>query len=216
MVLGAEYENWNLARSTFLTRYLGRRFFAGRTVLIVGAGHGEIGATLYDLGAAVTCSDGRPAHLDHIQREYPYLSTRCDDLDSATLALPSVHAVIHFGTLYHLRNAAKGIRDAAAAAPYVILESLVTDSPDPECCPREDESTWQDQSLYGIGCRPSWAFIEAQWRLLGLAFVRVEDPILNAGLRQYTWAPEAPAIPERRRMWIAWRPDMPCPFAGEG
>ena len=75
------YHDWRDARVAAVREYYGDGFFAGRTLLELGCGYGDIGAQFAALGAQVTCSDGRAEHLAVLRDRWPALTVIPADLD---------------------------------------------------------------------------------------------------------------------------------------
>lgn len=215
----AHYVGWRAARLAALSKYLGPEFFAGKEVLEVGCGHGDLGAMLRALGAEVTCSDARAEHVQVLRERYPGLNSRVDDLDSATWVQDVLDArqargfdvVVHFGVLYHLEDVERSLHDVArllkpGPGAYLLLETEVCDSEDADVCLRTCEHGY-DQAFNSIGSRPSPPFVERALERAGFQHVIVKDPILNHDIHRYDWPHEHTGAWSHglRRFWVCAR-----------
>ena len=90
MTFGVKDIESTRARIKAIIDNYGVPFFQGKSVLDLGAGHGEIGAALARLGATVTCVDARQENLDIINVKHPHLKTIKTDLESLYLYMDRV------------------------------------------------------------------------------------------------------------------------------
>lgn len=187
------YVEWRINRLKKLVDLLGgEKYIKGLKVLELAAGHGGISAELLKMGAIPTATDGRVEHVDymkhhlhgvnilHVDQRYPY-------------SLGKFDLVIHWGVLYHLHpdRWMHDLADAASHAPILCVETEVCDSENPECILRVEEQGY-DQSLEGVGTRPSAAAVEKVFRDIGLEFTRYDSKEINSFdsdiFHQYDWA----------------------------
>src|SRR5277367_248484 len=61
--------------------HFGYPFFQGKSVLDLGAGHGDVGAAFYRLGAKVLIVDVRETHAKMEAKKYHGIQTKIVDLD---------------------------------------------------------------------------------------------------------------------------------------
>jgi len=75
------YPEWRRKRIAAIRDHYAPGFFHDKSLLEVGCGFGDIGAPFVDLGARVTCSDGRPGHVAEVTRRYSEVCAVVADLD---------------------------------------------------------------------------------------------------------------------------------------
>ncbi len=182
------YVEWREKRIAAIEDHYGRDWFAGKSVLEVGAGFGDIGVHFAKIGARVTCSDARQSHVKEARRRHPDLAQVFQaDIDQPYESLGVNHdLLLHLGVLYHLKDPEEGVRRALAAARHVVLETEVADSDDPELVVVTEERGY-DQAYNAVGSRPSPALIERVMRESGRSFTRVADARCNSGPHRYDW-----------------------------
>lgn len=188
MMFEGHYSEWRSRRIGRLVEMLGGpKWFEGKRVLELAAGHGHVSAALAHMGAIPTAADGRIEHVEamrrtldgvevvHLDQRYPY---RIGDFD----------LVLHWGVLYHMRadRWMQDLADAMAHAPLMCLETEVCDSDDPDHILDIEESGY-DQSMDGIGVRPSAAAVERFLSEMGVDWIRHDDAALNADIHRYDW-----------------------------
>jgi len=203
------YLKWRKQRIDAIVEHYKLQFFAGKNLLEVGCGHGDIGAHFQKLGAIVTCSDARPENLAVARNKYPEISTVLADLDRGWPFDDNFDIVIHMGLLYHLKEAEKPIREACAASWNLVLETEVCDSDDPnDILIVDEESRDYDQAFGGKGCRPSPAYVERILHDCGMTFTRIMDARCNAEFHVYDWQVQNTKTWRSglRAMWFAHRP----------
>lgn len=179
------YDDWREKRIAAIIDHYGANFFAGKTVLEVGCGYGDIGHAIAELGADVTYSDARPEHLDVLKGRWPDAKTQVVDLD-AGWPFARHDIVLHIGVLYHLRTPELALRDAIRGGKWLVLETEVVDSSDATRTINVGEDGL-DQAFNGVGSRPSTAYVERVLHDAGCTFTRVTDDRCNAGVHVYDW-----------------------------
>ena len=198
------YVQWRQKRIDTIVRHYGESFFAGKRVLELGCGYGDLGAEFVRLGADVTCSDARPEHLDVVRQRHPEVHTVVADLDREWPFEGRWDLVLHLGLLYHLRTPEPSIRWACAATGHLVLESEVCDSLDPRLILQTQEAGY-DQAHNGRGCRPSTGCVETILRECGVQYERLRDTGCNSGIHTYDWTELNTGAWRHglRRMWFA-------------
>jgi SAM-dependent methyltransferase len=158
------YEGWREKRLAKILEIYGAGFFAGRKVLELGAGHGDLGASLAKLGADVLCLDGRAQNVNFARvkhRKAARLRFEQFNLENDFSRFGRFDLIVNFGLIYHLRNVEAHLRCCFSVADDILLESVVCDSTDPHAIFFSPERTEVDEeSLEGIGSRPSPFYIE--------------------------------------------------------
>lgn len=179
------YVEWRAKRLAAIIHHYGPSFFLGKTLLEVGCGHGDIGATLSRLGAVVTCSDARAEHLAKVKARFPDVATVVADLD-CEWPEGIYDLTIHMGVLYHLADYTAALRRACANSQRMVLETEVADSDDPFFVISTNEYGY-DQAKNRVGVRPSAAAVERVLGECGMSFTRITDARCNSGMHAYDW-----------------------------
>lgn len=96
--------------------HYGAEFFDGKNLLEVGCGYGDIGASFVELGALVTCSDGRASHMKEVRRRHRAVAAVQADLDEPWPFDMRYDVLIHMGVLYHLADPERAMHVMLSAA----------------------------------------------------------------------------------------------------
>lgn len=203
------YVEWRLKRVRALVEHYGAEWFCGRQVLELACGHGDIGAMLWTLGADVTFLEGRPEHIEVLRQRMPMLPANRTIVGNMEIGLGNLglsehyDLIIHFGVLYHLRDWKPSLIDCLQRTKFLALETEVCDSDDPNFETHREE-TGYDQSVSGIGTRPSAEMIEREIRGGGMVLSRIVDNRCNANMHSYDWpvTNTGKIVLGRRRMWF--------------
>lgn len=197
------YVEWRAKRLAAIVEHYSPRFFAGKTMVEIGCGHGDIGAFFAALGAQVTCSDARASHMRVVRRRHPLVTAQQADMDKPWPFPPS-DVVIHLGVLYHLTNIWENLRAACNGCRHLILETEVSDSDDPALVLKIAETGF-DQAYGGTGSRPSGTAVEAVLKECGMKFQRITDDRCNSGMHRYDWPVKNTGTWQHglRRFWFA-------------
>lgn len=208
-MFAGHYEEWRNARLFVMDKYLGHDFFTGKSVLELGCGYGDIGAAISQRGGIVTCSDARAEHIEVLKAKHATVRTRIDDLDKPLKYCPSFDVIVHFGVLYHLRDARENLLDVAKYCNYLILETEVCDSSE-EFAIATPENGY-DQAFNAVGTRPSPSLVEKYLNEAGFHFQMIMDKDMNAEFHMYTWEITNSKTWRHglRRFWICWKKDLP-------
>jgi 2-polyprenyl-3-methyl-5-hydroxy-6-metoxy-1,4-benzoquinol methylase len=153
------YPQWRTLRIAKLLDIYGLDGLKGRRILEPGAGLCEIGAFLAELGAEVTCLEGRREQVEFARLKHRRIAglriEQCD-LEGDFSHYGRFDLILHFGLLYHLRNVDAHMRHCFSMADDIVLETVVCDSSDPTkivMVPGRPEVI--EESIHGFGCRPS-------------------------------------------------------------
>lgn len=199
------YEGWRESRFRYITHILDDDW-RGKHVLELGGGNGDLGSMFLGLGARVTSVDARGEHIDMGRYLYPQISFIRRDLSEGCDGLEPADIVLDLGLIYHLPDPQAHLDSVAPLVRDVLLlESEVSDSEDQAFNPPvlEDASVF-DQSVAGIGCRPSAAFLEKALGKAGFTFERQTSPRLNFEHHRYDWTPNNDGRQETglRAFWL--------------
>jgi SAM-dependent methyltransferase len=199
------YEEWRSARVNAIRAHYTDAFFANKTLLELGCGYGDIGAVFAGLGATVTCCDARDEHLQVLRERWPQITAVCADLNYQWPFGP-FDIILNMGVIYHLEGSHLSLQRSCRSATHLVVETEVCDSSWSDALVLVPEKGY-DQSIAGIGCRPSADRIEAIMANEGMRFERVRDGRCNGGMHVYDWpVTETFAVNHgQRRFWFAER-----------
>jgi 2-polyprenyl-3-methyl-5-hydroxy-6-metoxy-1,4-benzoquinol methylase len=179
------YINWRIRRCTKILEIYGINYFRGKKVLEVGAGHGDLGAFFADLGADVLCLDGRVQNVIFGSLKYRKLANirfEQHNLEEDFSSFGRFDLIINLGLIYHLRNVDSHLKCCFSVADDIVLETIVCDSTDPYkifyCKERREID---EESLEGVGSRPSPMYIERIAEENGFKIFRYFTSDLNSG-----------------------------------
>lgn len=177
------YGEWRAKRLAKILEIYGADFFEGRKILELGAGHGDLGASLAALGADVLCLDGRAQNVRFARvkhRNAKRLRFEQVNLENDFSRFGRFDLIVNFGLLYHLRNVDAHLRCCFSVADDILVESVVCDSTDPHAIFFSPERTEVDEeSLEGVGSRPSPFYLERLATENSFAFTRYFTSDLN-------------------------------------
>jgi hypothetical protein len=106
----------------------GEDWFDGKTILELGTAHGLIGRHFEKLGATVSYADARQELLDSIDTDSEKL---CINHNEEWSFRRKWDLIIHFGTLYHVKNIYDDLRRAFNHTDEMFLETAVNTLPMP-------------------------------------------------------------------------------------
>lgn len=198
------YREWREKRIQAIIEHYGQKFFEDKTLLELGCGHGDIGATFASLGAKVTCSDGREEHLIVLKEKYPHIKTALVDLDKEWSFESHYDMIIMMGIVYHLRNHEDILKKVCSSTTYLVLETEVCDYADDTAVVKTYEEGY-DQALNFNGCRPSETNIECILNQHNMAYERILDDRCNSSFHRYDWLNQNTGKYDHglRRFWFA-------------
>jgi len=185
------YVRWNEVRANWLLSKYGSGYFQNKTLVELGAGSGALGQKFSKWGAKVTCVEAREEHIRDGRKLYPKPRFVLMDLEQKgkLKELGEFDIVVHFGTLYHLRNWERNLRESLQICKKIMfLETEVMDSlEDEELRVNEHKEFW-DQSFSGIGTRPSPFSIERVIKQEGFkAKIQLDSKLNVDELHVYDW-----------------------------
>lgn len=127
------YDAWINSRfgviMTNMNNIFGNNFLHGKTILELGAGHGDFGYKFYELGMDVTCIEGRPENLEILNQKYPFFTSKLGDMDKELIE-KHYNVILHAGLLYHMKNIVKNLENCLKNCDIFILETENIDSDD--------------------------------------------------------------------------------------
>ena len=197
------YKDWVNSRVKQVLNVLGKDWFAGKSVLELGACYGDVGMELVRYGADVLFTDARHDNLSVILSKHAF-----DDYTPIVLTLDQNYhynlnrkfdLVLHFGTLYHVENWKQDLRCAMEHTSLMFLETVVdpnTGAPD----------GWQESEGGKISSvnkvQPTFTqeSVEKVLLELGCKYLRLTSKELNTG---WSWLDNNYLI----RHVYDWEPD---------
>lgn len=198
------YIKWRAKRIAAIVDFYGASFFKGKTLLEVGCGHAHIGKYFYDLGAKVTVCDDRSEHIEYVNSIYPELNASVVDLDTE-FPFEKFDIIIDMGVIYHLSNYRYHMEKVCNLCTWIIMESEVVDfSGIDETVGHSETVKDYDQSLHGLGNRPSIGYIEDLFKRNKFYTYRIDDDRCNSDNHNYNWTPNNTGkyIVGFRKMWF--------------
>jgi SAM-dependent methyltransferase len=164
--------------------------FKGKKVLELGAGYGYFGEKFRQLGADLTCLEGRPEHVDNGRVIHPNAKWINYDLDSGWPFLVNNYfdVILHMGVLYHLERPETNLTDVcnsmkSGAILVIETEFIDTDRPDAMFCLRLEG---YNLSVRTFGCRPSHGMIVAILEGCGMDYTRVSSTKYDSPMYIYS------------------------------
>lgn len=148
---------------------------AGKSVIDIGCGIGHFSQMLRQLGADVTCVDGRQENIARLLELYPGSKACVVDAETdALLALGKFDVVFCYGLLYHLADPLGFIKRAVLlSVDWMILETCIMDADTPAVRLVPEDETNNSQALHAMGCRPSSAYVAFGLKSSGMQHVYV-------------------------------------------
>ena len=160
---------------------------SGKTVIDIGCGVGHFSRVLDEMGADVTCVDGRPGNIARLLELYPGRKAFVVDVETDKLLdLGKFDVVFCYGLLYHLADPLGFMRRAGAiCGNWLILETCIMDSEMPmvRLVPEDDAN--HSQALHAMGCRPSSAYVAFGLKSAGMKHVYVPRSLPSHAQFQY-------------------------------
>ena len=129
------YDEWKNKRVNKIENIFGRDWFCGKSILELGAAHGDIGLHFLKLGADVLFADIRIEHLRTINQKLFELNH-----NTKTIVLNQnkrydlerkFDLILNTGVLYHLENWKQDLECAIEHTNTMILETTVGTTDDP-------------------------------------------------------------------------------------
>jgi hypothetical protein len=160
---------------------------AGKRVLELGCGTGQLGQELAKLGCRVVSVDANPDYIRALRERFPEREAFVMDLelDDAGGALSEFDMVLCFGLLYRVSKPTALLKACCRLAPEIYLETVVCDS---------DEVNYQvvveggpDQAVSHFGCRPTPAWITTVMQSHGFDVCDISSATAN-------WGGSAPSV----------------------
>lgn len=184
-IFGRIFNLWRLLRVCKLEQIFGVDWFAGKRILELGCGYGNIGLYFQDLGADVTFADGRQEFLDVVKKKCPTAKIIVLDQNNPWDLQQEFDLVIHFGISYHLQNWQQDLACALKHGQYIAYETAVNRyAYDIEFEIKEFNYGENHCGIIGNqGSLPSISLIEKQF--IG-DFKRYDDADLNVEYMRYT------------------------------
>ena len=172
------YQAARESRLRNLWRHLDVRGLAGKRILELGCGTGELGQAFVEAGCRVVSIDGRQEYVEELRRRYAGREASTLDVEHWDPSrLGSFDAVLCFGLLYHLSKPQEFLTACSMVAPELYLETVVSDSDAPICPVVTEEGP--DQAFSGRGCRPSPAWLATVLQGLGYSVCDISSEDSN-------------------------------------
>ncbi len=139
---------------------------AGKSVLELGAGIGDLSHYFLDRGCRVTITEVRKSNVRYIRHRYPQTNVRILDLENPHALGDAPFDIVHcYGLLYHLSDPGSAIEYMAGVCKeFLILETCVSFGDEMSIHPVQEIKINPSQSYTGYGCRPTRPWIVHELR----------------------------------------------------
>lgn len=180
---------------------------AGRRVLEIGSGIGDLTEYFLDLGCCVTSVDGRGEFLQIQERRYGgcarFRAVEADLDPPPDRLIDDFDVVVCLGSLYVVRDAAALLSWAASCCvDLLVLETLLFPSTEPFIVEEAADPSLATGPLHGVGCRPSRGWV---WQRLRAHFPFVYAPLTQPCHEQFPLDWNTPADRSMRAVFVAAR-----------
>jgi hypothetical protein len=192
---------WQQSRIKFMKTLMPPDFWKDKTILELGAFNGVIGNSFYEMGAIVTCVEGKREYLQFIQ-ELPHLKLIHTNLDTDIWEFGKFDIIINFGLLYHIeKHHEKLLENCIENCDIMFLESVVFDKQESMIYYKEESGI--GQSLSGRAGYPTTMWIENILKKHEAKYEKHNNKGLNASLHIYDWGDgDSGYNAYRRRFWV--------------
>lgn len=215
-----KYFDWNSKRIKGIVDYFGYKFFYNKKVADLGCGHADLSGVLYRLGSDITAVDVRQEHLKIVQKKFPGIKVVRANLEGSwPFHGTKFDMILDLGLICHLTSIDEHLKAACASTTYLILETAVCDSDDPNKIVQIPEGKEvYDLAYNGSGCRPTTAYVERLLTNLGMTFKRMDNAKFNSGDYKYDWVERNDNSTDihKRRIWFCVKSEagMMLPYVG--
>lgn len=215
-----KYFDWNQKRIKGIIDQYGYKFFYGKKIADLGCGYGDISGTLYRLGSDITAVDVRQDHLKVVSKKFPGIKVVRSNLEGPWPFFGSkFDMILDLGLICHMASIDDHLKAACSSSTYLILETAVCDSDDPNKIIHVPEAKEiYDLSFNGTGSRPSAAYVERILNDCGMSFMRMDKAKFNSGDYKYDWVSKNDNSTDihKRRIWFCVKSEggVMLPYVG--
>lgn len=215
-----KYFDWNQKRIKGIIDQYGYKFFYGKKLADLGCGYGDLSGTLYRLGAEITAVDVRQDHLKVVSKKFPGIKVVRANLEGPWPFFGTkFDMILDLGLICHLSSIEDHLKAACSSTTYLILETAVCDSDDPNKIIQVPEAKEvYDLSFNGTGSRPSPAYVERILNDCGMTFKRMDNAKFNSSEYKYDWVAQNNNSTDihKRRIWFCVKSEagLMLPYVG--
>lgn len=178
---------------------------AGKSVLEVGAGIGDLSSFYLDRGCKMVITEVRDDNLKVLRERYPQADIRKLDMDNPEPMAGGPFDIVHcYGLLYHLSEPLVALNYMASqCGGMLLLETGASFGDEDEPNPVPERAERHTQSAAGLGCRPTRTWLYNRLKeLFGYVYVPTTQP--NHDQFPIDWsAPEKHEAPMCRAIFVA-------------
>lgn len=211
-----KYLEWNKKRIKTIVDFYGQKYLYFKKVLDLGCGHGDVGGSLQRLGADVTFLDAREEHLKTTLKKFPGAKTIKHNIENKLPFMgKKFDIILDLDLICHIKDYENHIKNLCAITTHLVIETAVLDSNEVKCEFVQENPTFYDLGVSGVGCVPTAAAIEKILLDCGMEFRRVDDPKLNLHDYVYDWEIKNTNSVDlrKRRLWFAKKINSIVKFA---
>lgn len=185
---------------------------AGKSVLEVGAGIGDLSHFYMDRGARITITETRPDSLGYLRFRYPEADIRSLDLENPVDLPDAPFDVVHcYGVLYHLSRPAEALAFLSRhCGSFLVLETRVSYGDDETINPVNEIRQLASEAASGGGCRPTRTWVTRELRQ-HFPYVYLSKTQPDHHEFPVDWTAGAAKVESSRAIWVASRQPLDLP-----
>lgn len=190
---------------------------AGKRVLDVSSGIGDLALYYLDRGCDVTMTDVREENLEVLRKRFPKEKIEFLDMEKPTPIKDAPFEVVHcYGLLYHLGNPEVALDFLAkCSSDLLFLETCVTPGEDMDINPVTENSGNPTWAISGKACRPSRLWIYEKLKtLFPHVYIPVTQPNHEHFILDWASAPKDEGV-LTRSVFVASRKPLDNPLLKE-
>ena len=196
------YIEWQINRLNFVINMYGENFFHNKKILELGSYQGGVTQMFNNLGAKITGVEASTSNINFARDKYPHLTFIQEDCDTAEWKFDDHYdIIIHWGLLYHLDKIKDSIVSCLKHTSLLLLETIVLDKTNSEKMSAVEDTTLPDQSIHGLGSRPTVKYVEDILDENKVVYKRHDNSSLNSKYQPHYDEPIGNTGKQYRKFW---------------